>query len=58
MSAYLESNNRMNPDQHDFRTGHACLSQLLAHYETIIGKLEHGADVDVGYLDFAKAFDK
>ena len=48
----------MNPDQHGFRTGHSCISQLLVHYETIIEKLQHSADVDVVYLDFAKAFDK
>lgn len=58
MAQYLEENNLMNKDQHGFRTGRSCLSQLLAHYETILEKLEHNKSVDVVYLDFAKAFDK
>lgn len=58
MATYLEQNDRMNQDQHGFRAGRSCLSQLLAHYETILGKLEYNKNVDVVYLDFAKAFDK
>ncbi len=58
MATYLEQSNRMNEDQHGFRTGRSCLSQLLAHYETILEKLEYNKNVDVVYLDFAKAFDK
>ena len=58
MAQYLEQNNKMNQDQHGFRTGHSCLSQLLTHYETILEKLEYNKNVDVIYLDFAKAFDK
>ena len=34
------------------------VSQLLAHYEKILSELEQGHNVDVVYLDFAKAFDK
>lgn len=58
MSAYLESNGRMNPDQNGFRTWRSCLSELLAYYEAITEKLEHNSDADVVYLDFAKIFDK
>ena len=54
----LESLNLFNDSQHGFRTGRSCLSQLLDHYQTILSKLEEGKDVDVIYLDFAKAFDK
>ena len=34
------------------------MSQLLAHQDNIINVLENGNNVDVVYLDFAKAFDK
>ena len=35
---------------------HPCLSQLLTHYDKIISILEKGLNVDMIYLDFAKAF--
>jgi len=56
--AHLESHNLLNPSQHGFRAGRSCLSQLLAHYDKILSLLEQGYNVDVIYLDFAKAFDK
>ena len=56
--SHLEENGLLNPGQHGFRTGRSCLSQLLAHFETITQILEDGDNVDVIYLDFSKAFDK
>ena len=44
--------------QHGFRSWRSTLSQLLAHFDRIIKCLEKGDDVNVVYLDFAKAFDK
>lgn len=58
MSIYLEENNILNNDQHGFRVGRSCLSQLLSHHEKILIGLENKKDMDVIYLDFAKAFDK
>ena len=59
LTTYLETNNKMNEDQHGFRSGRSCLSQLLAHHEIIVTALENKAEnLDVIYLDFAKAFDK
>jgi len=55
---FLEDNSLMNPTQHGFRSGRSCLSQLLEHFDKIIECLEEGVNVDVIYLDFAKAFDK
>ena len=55
---YMEKYELFNPGQHGFRFGRSCLSQLLNHYEAILHMLENGYDVDVIYLDFAKAFDK
>lgn len=55
---YLEDHNLFNANQHGFRKGRSCLSQLLVHYEQILSALENDKDVDVVYLDFSKAFDK
>ena len=55
---FLEENGLFNPSQHGFRFGRSCLSQLLEHYDKITRLLAEGHDVDVVYVDFAKAFDK
>ena len=55
---YLENNQLMNENQHGFRSGRSCLTQLLLHHDFVINQLESGSNVDVIYLDFAKAFDK
>ena len=55
---FLDENNIFNPNQHGFRIGRSCLSQLLAHYDKIVSLLESGVNVDTIYLDFSKAFDK
>ena len=54
---FMDSNNLFNNNQPGFRS-RSCLSQLLEHFDQIIDILEEGANVDVIYLDFAKAFDK
>ena len=56
--AHLEGNNLFNSNQHGFRGGRSCLSQLLAHVDTVLSYLEQGYNVDTIYLDFSKAFDK
>jgi len=58
MIDYLEKNGFMNKNQHGFRKGHSCLSQLITHYNNILNALECGNNIDTVYLDFAKAFDK
>ena len=55
---FLDETNAFNVNQHGFRVGRSCLSQLLTHYDNIISLLEKGVNVDTIYLDFAKAFDK
>ena len=55
---HLERRNFFNPNQHGFRGGRSCLTQLLTHYENVLDMLENGFNCDVIYLDFAKAFDK
>ena len=58
MQDHLERNNLYNSNQHGFRSGRSCLSQLLAHTERLIHHIENGNNVDVIYLDFSKAFDR
>ena len=56
--AYMEENRLSNSGQHGFRLGRSCLNQLIAHFDHITQLLESVQNVDVVYLDFAKAFDK
>lgn len=58
MTAYLIQNDLYNKGQHGFRAGRSCLSQLLSHHVNILNAMSQGMEVDVVYLDFAKAFDK
>ena len=55
---FMNDNNLFNENQHGFRSGRSCLSQLLEHFDQILDLLESGGNVDVIYLDFSKAFDK
>ena len=48
----------MHKNQHGFRKGRSCLTQLLAHFDYILNNQLHNEDTDVIYLDFEKAFDK
>ena len=55
---FIEQHNLLNPNQHGFRSGRSCLSQLIQHYDKVTAAMEEGKNVDVIYLDFSKAFDK
>ena len=57
--SYLETHHLISNNQHGFRKGFSCLSELLCHYEEVLSHVNNDyADTDVLYLDFAKAFDK
>ena len=58
MITFMEENNLFNPEQHGFCLGRSYLSLLVAHYDQFTHLLENGINVDVVYLNFAKAFDK
>ena len=58
ITEHIDTINGFNEHQHGFRKGRSCLTQLLAHHDNVISMLEEGSNVDVIYLDFAKAFDK
>ena len=55
---HIEKRDHFNKNQHGFRKGLSCLSQLLEHQENIIAALEKNKNYDVIYTDFSKAFDK
>ena len=48
----------MAKNQHGFRKQRSCLTQLIDHVDHILKCLNSGDEVDVIYLDYAKAFDK
>ena len=56
--SHMESNNLFVEVQHGFIAGRSCTTQLLEFMEEITETLDRGDNVDVIYLDFAKAFDK
>ena len=58
MVDYIDRNGLLCDNQHGFRSGRSCLTQLLSHVDDIVKGLINGADTDAIYLDFAKAFDK
>ena len=55
---FMNEQNLFNVNQHGFRSGRSCLSQLLEQFDLILNILEDDANADVVYLDFSKAFDK
>ena len=55
---FLEESGGFNDNQHGFRRGRSCLSQLLNHFDYVTEQLEKGLCVDTVYLDFSKAFDR
>ena len=58
MIKFIEENNLLSGNQHAFRRGRSCLSQLLQHMDEVLLSLQNKKNIDVVYLDFAKAFDK
>ena len=55
---HMGTNNLFTDAQHGFISGRSCTTQLLEFMEEITLSLDKGEDVDIIYLDFAKAFDK
>ena len=55
---HLDDNYLINNSQHGFRKGYSCSTNLLVFLETVIAEIDSKHNVDVVYLDLAKAFDK
>ena len=54
---HLTDNNILRDEQHGFREGRSCLSNLLETLEHWTEIIDEGDGIDVAYLDFRKAFD-
>jgi len=57
---HLEEKQMLRDTQHGFRKGRSCLTNLLSFLDKVSGCVDEidGQNVDVIFLDFAKAFDK
>ena len=55
--SYHNANDILIENQHGFRAGHSCATQLITLTEDILHALDHQKQVDIILLDFAKAFD-
>lgn len=55
---HLDRYNILHENQHGFRSRRSCESQLLLTTDDITKSINQGHQVDMGILDFAKAFDK
>ena len=44
---FLESNNILYHNQHGFRSGKSCLTQILSHFDSIYEGLQEGADTNL-----------
>ena len=58
LQEFLEEFGLLSKNQHGFRKGKSCISQLLVHAEQMIQAIENRKNLDSIYLDFQKAFDK
>ena len=55
---HLEAEELLGENQHGFRRGRSCASQLIQHHHNVLRVMEGGSAADVVYLDFSRAFDK
>ena len=55
--SHLQEHNILTNDQHGFRKGHSCETQLITTIEEIHRHLDKGQQTDTVILDFSKAFD-
>ena len=55
--AYMVNNNLFANSQHGFIPGRNCQSNLLSMLNLLTSSIENKTNVDLVYLDFAKAFD-
>ena len=55
---HLEANHILNPNQHGFRKGLSCETQLVEFSHALLTNMHIGHQTDIIILDFAKAFDK
>lgn len=56
--SHLEHYKLLRDSQHGFINGRSCLTNLLDFFDTVTSEIDEGKNLDIIYLDFAKAFDK
>ena len=54
---YLNTHNIINPNQHGFRPGFSCVTQLILLTDDILKAMDSHYQVDLVLSDFSKAFD-
>jgi len=52
-----DKNDWLYEDQHGFRTGYCCESQVITVCQDIVDSLDKGERIDASIIDFSKAFD-
>ena len=55
---HLQINNVLIENQHGFRVGHSCQTQLISLVEDLLHAMDNQYQIDTILLDFTKAFDK
>ena len=53
---HLEHNNTLYANQHGFQKNNSCETQLLSTTEDLAKNLDNGAEIDLQFFDFSKAF--
>ena len=54
---HLECNDILIPEQHSFRSGKSCVTNLLQYLNQVTDLIDNGEPVDIVFFDFKKAFD-
>jgi len=57
LTHFLESNSLLCNEQHGFRKGRSCLTNLLESFEDWTKAVDEGCGLDIVFLDYKKAFD-
>jgi hypothetical protein len=57
MMKHLEKHNVLTSLNHGFRSGYSCETQLVVTIHDMLQSFDQGKQVDIGILDFSKAFD-
>ena len=55
---HLQDNNVLIKNQHGFRVGHSCQTQLISLIENLLCAMDNRYQTDIILLDFSKVFDK
>ena len=55
---HVEHNSMFSDNQHGFRSGKSCVTQLIEVMEEWAVQIDNGVNMDIIYFDFSNAFDK